>query len=100
MTQNEDQKFSLILEKIEELDKKIRPDFPVWMSVKECAAYIGGVSCGTVRALVKSGRIPYRRLPTAEGGKILFSKKLIDLWLYSGELKPTKRVRQNFQELL
>jgi len=96
----DDPKFLDLIQRIDEKIDKLKPDFPNWMSVKQCAEYIGGVSCGTVRALVKTGKIPYTRLPLSEGGKLLFSKKLIDLWLLSGQVKPTKRVRQNFQELL
>jgi len=91
--------FSLIIEKLDALEKQIKPDFPVWLSVKQAAKYIG-LSESSVRKMVSAGQMPYRRLPLAESGAIRFSKKMIDLWLLSGEVKPTRRVRQTFAELL
>jgi len=91
--------FSMILDKIDALESKLRPEIPAWLSVKQCAEYLG-LSQSTIRKLVTSGDIPFRRLPTAEGGAIRFSKKMLDLWLLSGEVKPTARTRRTFEALL
>jgi excisionase family DNA binding protein len=92
---NNDLLFKELIEKID----RLKPGFPSWLSVKQCAKYLG-VSESTIRTLVKSGDIPYRRLPTAEGGAIRFNRKQIDLWLLSGEVKPKARTRQTFEALL
>jgi excisionase family DNA binding protein len=92
---NNDLLFKELIEKID----RLKPGFPSWLSVKHCAKYLG-VSESTIRTLVKSGDIPYRRLPTAEGGAIRFNRKQIDLWLLSGEVKPKARTRQTFEALL
>ena len=85
--------------KLDALEKRIKPEFPNWLSVKQCAKYLG-LSESTIRKLVTSGDIPFRRLPTTEGGAIRFNRKQVDLWLLSGELKPKARARATFLELL
>jgi len=91
--------FSMILEKLDALESKIKPEYPAWLSVRQCAEYLG-LSGGTIRKLVSTGRIPYKRLPLAESGAIRFNRRLIDLWLLSGEVKPTARARQTFAEFV
>jgi len=85
--------------KLDALEKRIKPEFSTWLSVKSCADYLN-VSQSSIRKLIASGSIPFKRLPTAEGGKILFNRKQLDLWLLSGKVKPSKRARQTFTELL
>jgi len=91
--------FKDIYEKLDAIEKRIKPEFPNWLSVKQCAEYLG-LSESTIRKLVTSGKIPFRRLPTAEGGAIRFNRKEIDLFLLNGNVKARKRSRQTFAELL
>ncbi len=88
----------LFKELITKIDR-LKPEYPNWLSVKQCAEYIG-VSESTIRTMVKSGDIPYRRLPTAEGGAIRFNRRQVDLWLLSGDVKPKARARQTFEALI
>jgi len=94
-----DPTFKEIVEKLDRIEKQIKPSIPTWLSVRQIADYLD-VSESTIRKLVASGNIPYRRLPTAEGGAIRFNRKQIDLWLLSGEIKPKARTRATFEELL
>jgi len=91
--------FSLIIEKLDALEKQIKPDFPVWLSVKQAAKYIG-LSESSIRKMVSAGQIPYKRLPLAESGAIRFNRKQIDLWLLTGEVKSSKRSRATFAEFI
>ncbi|MDD5230355.1 MAG: helix-turn-helix domain-containing protein [Candidatus Marinimicrobia bacterium] len=91
--------FSMILDKIDALESKLRPEIPAWLSVKQVAEYLG-LSSSSIRKMVASGQIPYKRLPTAEGGAIRFNRRQIDLWLLSGELRPSKRSRSTFAEFI
>jgi len=91
--------FKELIEKIDALEKNIKPDFPNWMSVRQVAKYLS-ISESSVRTLISTGKIPYRRLPTAEGGAIRFNRKQIDFWLLSGQTKPKARTRQTFEALL
>jgi len=91
--------FKELIEKIDRIESRLKPDFPVWLSVRQCGEYLG-LSESTIRKLVTSGDIPYRRLPTTEGGAIRFNRKQIDLWLLSGDLKPKARARATFEALL
>ena len=94
-----DPTFKEIVEKLDRIEKQIKPSIPTWLSVRQIADYLD-VSESTIRKLVASGNIPYRRLPTAEGGAIRFNRKQIDLWLLSGEIKPKARARATFEALL
>ena len=88
------------LDALELLIKSNRVDNPPnWFSVKQCADYLN-LGESSIRKMIASGSIPFKRLPTAEGGKILFNRKQLDLWLLSGKVKPSKRARQTFTELL
>jgi len=91
--------FKEIMEKIDKLEKTIKPGFPNWMSVKQLCEYIG-LSQSSIRKMVRTGQIPYKRLPLAESGAIRFNRKQIDLWLLSGELRPSKRTRSTFTEFV
>jgi len=88
----------LFKELITKIDQ-IKPEYPIWLSVRQVADYFG-LSQSTIRKLVSTGDIPYRRLPTAEGGAIRFNRKQVDLWLLSGQVKPTARTRRTFEALL
>jgi len=92
---SDDPKFTLIIEKLDALSKQIEPGFPAWLSVRELAEYLR-VSESQVRKLVSVGSIPYRRV----GQAIRFNRRLVDLSILSGDLKPSKRARQTFAELL
>jgi len=94
-----DPTFKEIVEKLDRIEKQIKPSIPTWLSVRQIADYLD-VSESTIRKLVASGNIPYRRLPTAEGGAIRFNRKQIDLWLLSGDVKPKARARQTFEALI
>ena len=94
-----DPTFKEIVEKLDRIEKQIKPSIPTWLSVRQIADYLD-VSESTIRKLVASGNIPYRRLPTAEGGAIRFNRKQIDLWLLSGDVKPKARTRATFEALL
>jgi len=97
---NDDLKFQeIVLSKFDDLEKQIKPVFPTWLSVKQCADYLS-VSASTIRKMVSAGTIPFKRLPTADGGAIRFNRKQIDLWLLSGNVKPTARARATFKALL
>ena len=91
--------FKEIVERLDRIESQIKPEYPAWLSVKQCASYLD-VSESTIRKLVASGNIPYRRLPTGEGGAIRFNRKQIDLWLLSGDVKPKARTRATFEALL
>jgi excisionase family DNA binding protein len=95
----DDLKFELIIEQLDRIEKRIKSDFPNWLSVEKCADYLD-VSKSTIRKMVTAGSIPYRRLPTADGGKLLFNRRQIDLFLLTGNQRPNKRARQTFEELL
>jgi len=88
----------LFKELITKIDQ-IKPKYPAWLSVKQCGQYLG-LSESTIRKLVSTGQIPYKRLPLAESGAIRFNRRLIDFWLLTGELKPKARARQTFEALL
>ena len=91
--------FKEIVERLDRLESQIKPEYPTWLSVRQCAEYLS-LSESTIRKLVASGNIPYRRLPTGEGGAIRFNRKQIDLWLLSGDVKPKARTRATFEALL
>lgn len=95
----ESEKLDQILERLDRLERRFRAEYPAWLTVAEVAQYLG-VSPSTIRKLVANGSIPYRRLPTGEGGAIRFNRKMIDLWLLSGQLKPSKRTRLTFEEII
>ena len=95
----DDPKFELIIERLDRIESQIKSEYPTWLSVRQCAEYLN-LSASTIRKLVASGNIPYRRLPTGEGGAIRFNRKQIDLWLLSGDVKPKARTRATFEELL
>jgi len=96
---NDEPLFKELIAKIDRIESKLKPDFPTWLSVKQCADYLD-VSESTIRKMVTSGSIPFKRLPTCEGGKLLFHKRQIDLFLLTGNQRPNKRVRQTFEVLL
>ncbi|MFA4907239.1 MAG: helix-turn-helix domain-containing protein [archaeon] len=87
--------FSMIIEKIDALQKSMKTGFPAWLSVKQCADHLS-VSSSQIRKLIASGSIPYRRV----GQAIRFNRRQIDLWLLSGDVKPNKRARSTFEAFL
>jgi len=91
--------FSIIIDKIDRLEKQINPNFPAWLSVRQLAEYLG-LSASSIRKMISAGSIPFKRLPTCEGGSIRFNRKQIDLWLLSGDVKPTARTRSTFEVFL
>jgi len=88
----------LFKELITKIDQ-IKPKYPAWLSVKQCGQYLG-LSESTIRKLVSTGQIPYKRLPLAESGAIRLNRRQIDLWLLSGEIRPSKRSRATFAEFI
>jgi len=91
--------FKELTERLDRIEKNIKSDFPNWLSVRQVADYLS-LSSSTIRKLISTGQIPYKRLPLAESGAIRFNRRLIDLWLLSGEVKPTARARQTFAEFV
>jgi len=93
---------TLLFQRIELIDKKIndlKTGSPAWLSVRQLAEYLS-VSASSIRKMISAGTIPFKRLPTAEGGSIRFNRKQIDLWLLSGDMKPTARTRARFEAFL
>lgn len=91
--------FSIIIDKITALENQIKPNFPAWLSVRQLAEYLG-VSASSIRKMISAGTIPFKRLPTAEGGSIRFHRKTIDLYLLNDNVKPTARTRARFEAIL
>jgi len=98
--------FNEIVKKLDRIENLISSNVsnrvdnpPNWFSVKQCADYLN-LGESSIRKMIASGSIPFKRLPTAEGGAIRFNRKQIDLWLLSGEVKPTKRTRQALEDIV
>ncbi|HPC36732.1 MAG TPA: helix-turn-helix domain-containing protein [Candidatus Marinimicrobia bacterium] len=70
-----------------------------WLNIQEVADYLR-CSQSQIRKLVSAGQIPYKRLPNGKSGKLLFNTRQIDLWLLTGEIKPSARARQTFEALI
>jgi len=85
-----------IFQKLECIEQKIT-SVQTWLSVTDLAQYIKS-SESSIRRLVSKNEIPFKRV--GSGGKILFHRRQIDLWLLSGEKHPSKRTRIIFQDLL
>jgi len=51
-----------------------------WLTVPETAAYLR-ISVSTLRKMIARKQIPFRRLPGAAAGKIVFNRKMLDYWL-------------------
>jgi len=51
-----------------------------WLTVPETAAYLR-ISVSTLRKMIARKQIPFRRLPGAAAGKIIFNRKMLDYWL-------------------
>jgi len=51
-----------------------------WLTVPEAAAHLR-ISISLLRKLVARNQIPFRRLPVAAAGKIIFNRKMLDYWL-------------------
>lgn len=88
--------FKDIYSKLENLEQRISPPL-TWLSVTDLAKYIKS-SESSIRRLVAKNEIPFKRI--GHGGKLLFNKKQIDIWLCSGQIHPTKRARTLFADLI
>jgi len=95
----DDPKFSMILDKIDALEKRLKPEFPVWLDIRQASVYLQ-ISRSTIRKLILSNSIPFRRVPNGKAGKLLFNRRVLDLWLLSGDVKPSKRARSTFEAFL
>jgi len=51
-----------------------------WLLVPETAAYLR-ISVSTLRKMIARKQIPFRRLPSAAAGKIIFNRRMLDYWL-------------------
>jgi len=92
----------LLFQRIEQIDRKIdglKVGSPAWLSVRQLAEYLG-VSASSIRKMISAGTIPFKRLPTADGGSIRFHRKTIDLYLLNDNVKPTARTRARFEAIL
>ena len=71
-----------------------------WMDIQETAQYLRmGVS--TIRKLVYAGNIPYIRKNDGLGAsKLYFHKKQVDLWMLTGNIKPTKHEQSRVAQYL
>jgi excisionase family DNA binding protein len=76
-------------------EKSNRLDFPAWLSVKQCAEYLG-VCESQIRKLVGSGSIPYRRV----GQALRFNRRQVDLAILSGTVRPNKRLAEQYKPIL
>ena len=74
----------------DKLNQVIDPISWTYLNIQQVADYLK-ISTSQVRRLVTEGIIPYRRIPNGKAGKLLFNRKLIDVWLLTGSLRPTKR---------
>ncbi|MDD5764655.1 MAG: helix-turn-helix domain-containing protein [Candidatus Marinimicrobia bacterium] len=93
---------TLLFQRIEQIDQKLdnlKTGFPAWLSVRQLAEYLS-LSASSIRKMISAGTIPFKRLPTADGGSIRFNRRQIDLWLLSGDVKPTARARSTFEVFL
>lgn len=88
--------FRELVERLDRIESKITPA-QTWLSVSDLANYLG-VSESTVRRLVSRREIPFHRI--GSNGCLTFNRKLVDLWLLTGEKQPGKRSRAMFQDLL
>ena len=95
----DDPKFSMILDKIDALEKRLKPEFLVWLDIRQASVYLQ-ISRSTIRKLILSNSIPFRRVPNGKVGKLLFNRRVLDLWLLSGDVKPSKRARSTFEAFL
>jgi len=84
-----------IIEKLDRIEKNIKPDFPNWMNCRELSDYLR-VSESQIRKLVSSGDLPYRRV----GQALRFNRRQIDLVILSGNLRPNKRTCATFEALI
>lgn len=88
----------IIFKKLEEIQSKLASVKQTWFDVSGLSRYLG-ISQSTIRRLISSDSIPFRRVG-GECGKILFFRSQIDLWVLTGEKNPGKRDRLRFQDLL
>jgi len=51
-----------------------------WLTVPEAAAHLR-ISISLLRKLIARKQVPFRRLPVAAAGKIIFNRKMLDYWL-------------------
>ena len=52
----------------------------IWLTVPEAAAHLR-ISISLLRKLIARKQVPFRRLPGAAAGKIVFNRKMLDYWL-------------------
>ena len=65
-----------------------------WLTVPEAAAHLR-ISISLLRKLIARKQVPFRRLPGAAAGKIIFNRKMLDYWiLLNGKQNVTQRERQ------
>jgi len=93
---------TLLFQKIDQIDKKLddlKTGFPAWLDIRQASVYLQ-ISRSTIRKLILSNSIPFRRVPNGKVGKLLFNRRVLDLWLLSGDVKPSKRARSTFEAFL
>jgi len=66
----------------------------IWLKVSEAANYLR-ISVSLLRKLIARKQIPFRRLPGAAAGKIIFNRKMLGYWLLlSGKRTVTQAERR------
>ena len=66
----------------------------IWLTVSEAAAHLR-ISVSTLRKMIAQNKVPFRRLPVAEAGKIIFNRKMLDFWiLLNGKRSVTQAERR------
>ena len=64
-----------------------------WLTVTETAAYLR-VSVSKIRKMVARKQIPFRRLPGAAAGKIVFNRRMLDFWILLNGKKSVSQVER------
>ena len=80
-----------ILTKLEHLEQSLQVQNVTWLDLHGVADYLH-ISTSKLRKMISAGEIPFKRVGT--NGKLIFSRKQIDLWLIYGKTHFSKRERE------
>ena len=78
----ENSQLDKILSRINDLENHITDLASRWLDVNQASQYLH-ISTSKLRKMVSSGEIPHRRV--GKNGKILFSRKQLDLFVIYGK---------------
>ncbi|MBN2601357.1 MAG: helix-turn-helix domain-containing protein [Candidatus Marinimicrobia bacterium] len=71
-----------------------------WMKVEEAAKYLK-ISVRTIYRLTSKGEIPYTQRESESGkSNLYFHRKQLDLWRFTGSVKPNKKQRELYESLV